>query len=837
MADFSQTYEDAGRQYNIDPALLQAMARVESGERTNDDSGKLLTSTAGAQGWMQFIPDTAKQYGVDVSSPTSSIFGAAHYMSDLLDHTGGDLSAALALYNGSLGDQSQTYAKQILSAYKTGQAERQVASRASGATSEKQPTPGVIEVTASGKPPAPPQPNASGRTSTAGAPDDFGADLYSKRATASAPPPKAAPPPAPSDDFSSALYGPAATPAGAVPVAPQPPAPAAIPAIVPPAEAAPVRPPQGVPPPTPAPSAASPLVPPAVAAQPPAALSAPGWFERNIGAPVHSMMDPVAPQPPQNYLLNVPLLQEAGAGIVQGTRDVAQTIRGLGDYADARIPALAALDRYARSPDAPALLRWLGGSPESSTLPAQTEAFNKQYGSDIPAQVSRIGSELLTTYPVGWAARGAGSLAEGAPYVGRFAAPVVTGTTGGGLQNLAVSEGTGQDPLRAAETGAVGGGIMSGALGMLGRLFSRVAHPADAAIADRLGIRLSRGQLAPSNSVARRLEDTTAVVPGSGAARFADEQRQGITRMIAREAGIVGPVEHIDTAGLNAAEGNAGQLIENAAQRITVPGTQLTPPLVQTLNAARQAGPGTQQAYTSRNLVTQLLNLLNTHGGSLPGSEFAGFIRRGGPLDTALNSSVPEVRAVGRSIREALFNAAATSGTAAQDAIQDMQRGRYQWKVIQTVRPAIARTAAGTDEMSLPMLAQNIRNEFDMRRTGAGADMQDLSRLISGPLRALPSSGTAERSLWQALLGFTGVGGSAGLATYLGHPQAAEALLAGTAGPAAASVLASRASRFGPGLGIDALEAARQELNPLAPRLFGPWAGRNTLLPQQQTAP
>lgn len=890
MVDFSQTYDDAGKQYNIDPLLLRAVAQAESGERTLDDKGNLITSSTGAKGWMQFVDDTAKQYKVDVNSPTSSIFGGAHYLSDLLDHTKGDLPAALALYNGSLGDPSQTYATKISANYQKLQADRQAALRAGGVTSEAQPTPGVIEITGSGKPPAPPQPNVSGRVSPQGAPDDFGAIFGDKGAPAAAPPASAAPAPAaaPAPDDFGAIFGgtgasppavsgpqpgvpiitvrpapPAVTAPAPTPAVPSPGAPPAPPAVVaapalpapapnpltPPAQA----PTQPLPAPSPAPPApafnllapsaqAAPVAPPVPLPQeaPPAVPPAPNWLERNIGAPIHAMIDPTAPAPPQNYLLNVPLLQEAGAGIVQGTRDVAQTLRGFGDYVDARIPALAALDHNVREATADASwpLRNFAG-PEVSTLPEQSHAFEKQYGSDIPAQTARIGSGLITTLPVGWVAGGAGALARAAPYVGRFAAPVVSGAVGGGLQNLAVSGGTGQDPLRAAETGAVGGGIVGGTLGMLGRLFSRVLHPADEAIADRLGIRLSAGQRAGSNSIARHLEDTTDVVPGSGAARFADEQRRGVTRVLAREAGIPGPVEHIDTAALNAAERNAGNLIQNAAQRITVPGRQLAPNLVNVLQAAQQAGPGTQQAYTARNLVNQLTNLVTNNAGSLPGPEFAAFIRRGGALDTALSSSVPEVRAVGTGIREALFNAAANSGTAARDAIQDLGRGRYQWKVIQTVRPAIARTAAGTDEMSLPALAQAIRNEFNMRMTGAGADMQDLSRLISGPLRALKSSGTAERSLWQRLLGLGTLGTGAGappVAWALGHPQAAEALLTG-AGVATGGVLAGRLSRFGPGLGSDVLGAAQQELNPLAPRLFGPRVGRNLLQPDQQPAP
>ncbi len=51
----------------------------------NPNVGK---SSAGAQGISQFIPSTAKQYGVDVKDPTSSLQGQARYMADLYKQAG-----------------------------------------------------------------------------------------------------------------------------------------------------------------------------------------------------------------------------------------------------------------------------------------------------------------------------------------------------------------------------------------------------------------------------------------------------------------------------------------------------------------------------------------------------------------------------------------------------------------------------------------------------------------------------------------------------------------------------------------------------------------------------
>jgi hypothetical protein len=91
----------AAAKYGIRPELLKAQMMKES----HGVGGQ--TSPKGAEGLMQFMPRTAAQYGVDVNDPTSSIFGAAHYMSDLLNQYGGSESAALAAYNEGPGNYNK----------------------------------------------------------------------------------------------------------------------------------------------------------------------------------------------------------------------------------------------------------------------------------------------------------------------------------------------------------------------------------------------------------------------------------------------------------------------------------------------------------------------------------------------------------------------------------------------------------------------------------------------------------------------------------------------------------------------------------------------------------
>lgn len=86
-------------QYGLPPGLLDAVWNTES------TRGQNMTSPKGAQGHFQFMPGTAKQYGVtDPNDLTQSATGAARMYADLLKQTGGNLPAALAGYNWGMGN-------------------------------------------------------------------------------------------------------------------------------------------------------------------------------------------------------------------------------------------------------------------------------------------------------------------------------------------------------------------------------------------------------------------------------------------------------------------------------------------------------------------------------------------------------------------------------------------------------------------------------------------------------------------------------------------------------------------------------------------------------------
>ena len=103
---YKPTIQQASQQYNIPETLLTRLLYQESKFDPEIVSGK-ISSRAGAQGIAQFMPRTAASVsetgGVDPMDPTSSIFGAAHYLRNLNDKFP-DWRDTLAAYNWGQGN-------------------------------------------------------------------------------------------------------------------------------------------------------------------------------------------------------------------------------------------------------------------------------------------------------------------------------------------------------------------------------------------------------------------------------------------------------------------------------------------------------------------------------------------------------------------------------------------------------------------------------------------------------------------------------------------------------------------------------------------------------------
>jgi soluble lytic murein transglycosylase-like protein len=94
IAKYIPIIDSAAKTYGLDPKLVHAVIRAESGYNPNALSPK------GAMGMMQLIPATAQRFGVrNANDATENIHGGSRYLSELLKMFNGNTELALAAYN------------------------------------------------------------------------------------------------------------------------------------------------------------------------------------------------------------------------------------------------------------------------------------------------------------------------------------------------------------------------------------------------------------------------------------------------------------------------------------------------------------------------------------------------------------------------------------------------------------------------------------------------------------------------------------------------------------------------------------------------------------------
>ena len=107
-APYEEVIQGAAKAFNLDPDILRGMAQTESGFDPDVISGKRKSKT-GAVGIMQFMPETAKRFGVDPTKPEDAIFASAQYLRENLDKFDNDYTKAVAAYNW--GENRDAYKK------------------------------------------------------------------------------------------------------------------------------------------------------------------------------------------------------------------------------------------------------------------------------------------------------------------------------------------------------------------------------------------------------------------------------------------------------------------------------------------------------------------------------------------------------------------------------------------------------------------------------------------------------------------------------------------------------------------------------------------------------
>jgi hypothetical protein len=102
LRPFNTEFRAAAKKTGVEDAMLRAFAHAESGFDAK------ATSSKGAQGVMQLMPEVAREYAVaDPYSAAQSIDGGARHIKQLLRRYKGDLDLVAAAYNAGIGTVTQ----------------------------------------------------------------------------------------------------------------------------------------------------------------------------------------------------------------------------------------------------------------------------------------------------------------------------------------------------------------------------------------------------------------------------------------------------------------------------------------------------------------------------------------------------------------------------------------------------------------------------------------------------------------------------------------------------------------------------------------------------------
>lgn len=697
----------AEKKYGIPPGLLLAQKSTESGGDVRAVSKK------GALGLMQFMPPTAKAYGVDPYDPVQAIDGAARYMRDNLKAAHGDPTEALRLYQGGpnragWGPENHAYPATVYG--KMGDA--------GILTAMGLPTPDGAVAAAPGEdtPQAPPQVDEHATLAAAGLPTaanidpqtakDMGVTIDKDGAlvvnVTGGHSPEIRFPFGTNAEHATqqvrALFAKGADPAEITSFIQQ----------------------HG-----------------GSFANPDDAKQLFADYESDAGTGVDPRWKRGLAAHPDYSPFTVSIAPEP----ISAGESTATGLRNLGSMGWEDELTAYARSKLGLSPD--------GQGPAKLYSPGltQNQIYDKALG------IERAHSDAAwNQHPVAYAGGGAVGmlpstvLAPGSTLPRMMATGAVLGgvsgagnaTEGNRLQQAAMGAtlGAGMAPLGTA-VGAVGRKAVNALVPKVDPIIASLAQKA----AD-MGINV-RGSQISSSPAMRTVDSVLARVPGSGIAADNEAQRAAFTRAVGNSFGA--DSDALTPEVMSAAKNRISDVYDTVGGRTTLDlnpenGSQFLDNIGR-IQADAKGTLGTDKAPALEHLITNVLDKVGPDG-TMSGAAFKALTSRGTMLDTATRSSDPVFASTAKAIKGEL-NSALTASAAPEDAVA-LRAANTQWKNMRTVEKLVAKSLDGTIS---PALLQNpVSTSFGNRAyTGAGA-LGDLGDIGQRFLKDQGSSNTAERN-------------------------------------------------------------------------------------------
>lgn len=734
MSQYDGLLDQAEQKYGLPPGLLHGLMHTESRGNPN------AVSKAGAVGLMQFMPTTAKQFGIDPRDPAQAIDGAARYMAQNLKAANGNVGEALRLYQGgpnvaNRGPENAAYAGKVLGSMPGDS--------------------GDLAAMGFGKPASVDTPDLS----SAGLSDTPAADVKKARdeldaittVTPAAPKMqkdvngiishglKAG---ASRDDIKHAVYAYQAV--------------------------------NGI--------------------DPTKTKGIDDYIDyvQNGGK---------GAAPVLNTAKVIPLTttQRALAGVKQGVEDVDATLDPIARYAERTVPAIAGLDNKLglATADQAADFHSRDRALFNGALGNDTLANVGRIGGNVltaaplvmsgNALASRVAAALPeASAPVTAFLAGEG----GGNALARTASIAAHGSAEGALGAATVSGGNDAPLTQQIEEGAMGGAL----LGPAGKLAAKAGGAAIGALAPKvnpivaqlaqkavdMGIDVRGSQISGSPFV-RTVDSVLARVPGSGMAADNAAQREQFTRAVGKTFGADAPA--LTPQVMSAAKGNISKVYKDVAARTNIDVGGNSSPFLSNIDQIQSDAQGVLDTNKVPALDKLIENVKAKIGpdGTISGDAFQALTNKGSMLDKATQDGNSSFANAAKEIKSHLNDALEASATP-EDAAA-LSKADWQWKNMRTVEKLIA--GSPDNQIDPAKLNAPVSRSFGNRAyTGAG-DLGDLADIGQRFLKDSGSSNTAERHQVLEMIAKHGAGFAGGAGTILGYHAGLEPLTAAGAGIAA----------------------------------------------------